>query len=112
MSKNDITGDNLTSKAPNKAYDDGWDRIFGKKKKELKPYSNDGNSAEHVEVRANWYGEADVDEDAELSSEFAHPAYTRYPHLKDQKMKQKAMTELNYDGNEDRGRYGEDESND
>jgi hypothetical protein len=106
LSKNDITGDNLTSKAPNKAYDDGWDRIFGKKKKELKPYSNDGNSAEHVEERANWYGEP------ELSSEFAHPAYTRYPHLKDQKMKQKAMTELNYDGNEDRGRYGEDESND
>ncbi len=28
----------------------------------------------------------------------------------DQKMKQKAMTELNYDGNESRGRYGEDEN--
>ena len=28
----------------------------------------------------------------------------------DQKMKQKSMTELNYDGNESRGRYGEDES--
>tara|TARA_B100001057_G_C22852227_1_gene951403 strand:+ start:1015 stop:1266 length:252 start_codon:yes stop_codon:yes gene_type:complete len=28
----------------------------------------------------------------------------------DFKLKQKAMTELNYDGNEDRGRYGEDES--
>lgn len=28
----------------------------------------------------------------------------------DQKMKQKSMTELNYDGNETRGRYGEDES--
>tara|TARA_B100001057_G_scaffold343945_1_gene344884 strand:- start:1832 stop:2095 length:264 start_codon:yes stop_codon:yes gene_type:complete len=27
----------------------------------------------------------------------------------DQKMKQKSMTELNYDGNETRGRYGEDE---
>lgn len=27
-----------------------------------------------------------------------------------QKMKQKAVTELNWDGNEDRGRYGEDES--
>ena len=27
----------------------------------------------------------------------------------DQKMKQKSMTELNYDGNEYRGRYGEDE---
>ncbi len=31
---------------------------------------------------------------------------------KDQKMKQKSMTELNYDGNETRGRYGEDELND
>lgn len=28
----------------------------------------------------------------------------------DQKMKQKAHTELNWDGNETRGRYGEDES--
>jgi len=28
----------------------------------------------------------------------------------DQKIKQKSMTELNYDGNETRGRYGEDES--
>jgi len=28
----------------------------------------------------------------------------------DFKMKQKALTELNYDGNETRGRYGEDES--
>ncbi len=27
----------------------------------------------------------------------------------DQKLKQKSMTELNYDGNETRGRYGEDE---
>ena len=86
MAKNDITGDSLTSKAPNKAYDDGWDRIFGEKKK-------------------------DKDKLTSEDSEFAHPAYTRYPHLKNQKMKQKAMTELNYDGNEDRGRYGEDESN-
>ena len=30
--------------------------------------------------------------------------------ITDQKMKQKSMTELNYDGNETRGRYGEDES--
>lgn len=80
--RNDITGDNLTSKSPSKAYDDGWDRIFGKKKKELKPYSNDGNSAEHVEERANWYG--------------------NYKH------KQQDLTELNSDGNRERGRYGED----
>ena len=30
---------------------------------------------------------------------------------KNQKTKQKSLTELNWDGNEDRGRYGEDESN-
>ena len=29
---------------------------------------------------------------------------------KDFKMRQKSLTELNYDGNETRGRYGEDES--
>lgn len=29
---------------------------------------------------------------------------------KDFKIKQKSVTELNWDGNEDRGRYGEDES--
>lgn len=34
--KNDITGDSLTTKASNKKYDEGWDRIFGKKKKEEK----------------------------------------------------------------------------
>jgi hypothetical protein len=31
--KNDITGDSLKSKASTKAYNDGWDRIFGNKKK-------------------------------------------------------------------------------
>lgn len=36
MGKNDITGDTLVSKVQNKAYDDGYDRIFGKNKaKEL-----------------------------------------------------------------------------
>jgi len=32
-SKNDVTGDSLVSKPTNKAYADGWDRIFGKKDK-------------------------------------------------------------------------------
>jgi len=32
--KNDVTGDSLTTKAPNKKYDEGWERIFGKKNKE------------------------------------------------------------------------------
>lgn len=30
--KNDITGDSLRSKASTKKYNEGWDRIFGKKK--------------------------------------------------------------------------------
>jgi hypothetical protein len=30
MSKNDITGDNIISKAPSKAYEDNYDRIFRK----------------------------------------------------------------------------------
>lgn len=31
--RNDITGDEIKSKKSNKAYEDGWDRIFGKKDK-------------------------------------------------------------------------------
>jgi hypothetical protein len=34
--KNDVTGDALRSRGPSKAYADGWDRIFGKKKDESK----------------------------------------------------------------------------
>lgn len=34
VAKNDITGDALKSKAANKKYDEGWERIFGKKKEE------------------------------------------------------------------------------
>ena len=58
VTKNDITGDTISSKinGSNKKYADNWDRIFGSKN-------------------------------------------------------QKYVTELNWDGNEDRGRYGEDESN-
>ena len=32
MAKNDITGDEIRSKPVTKAYIDGWNRIFGKKK--------------------------------------------------------------------------------
>jgi len=36
-SKNDVTGDSIRSKHNNqKAYEKGWDRIFGKKKKKEK----------------------------------------------------------------------------
>lgn len=83
--KNDITGDSLTSKGQSKAYDDGWDRIFGKK------------------------DDADLGLEGD-TREAVHPAEVRYPHLrnKDFRYKQQDLTELNADGNEDRGRYGED----
>jgi hypothetical protein len=53
-----------------KKYEDNWDRIFGKK--EELPSA--------------------VDDAADVSSKYAHPAYTRYPHLKDL---DKALEELN-----------------
>lgn len=53
-----------------KNYEDNWDRIFGKK--EELPSA--------------------VDDAADVSSKYAHPAYTRYPHLKDL---DKALEELN-----------------
>jgi len=31
--RNDITGDEIKSKSTTKAYEDNWDRIFGKKEK-------------------------------------------------------------------------------
>lgn len=57
--KNDVTGDSLKTKAPSKKYDEGWERIFGKKQVE-----------EAIEK-----GIQDV----------MHPAHTRYPHLKKEK---------------------------
>ena len=37
--KNDITGDSIRTKGYSKAYADGWERIFGKKKKKAKAKS-------------------------------------------------------------------------
>lgn len=34
-SKNDITGDSIQTKTSTKAYEDGWDRIFGEKEEEF-----------------------------------------------------------------------------
>lgn len=39
VSRNDITGDELKSKTPTEKYRDGWDRIFGQKKEQLPPVS-------------------------------------------------------------------------
>ena len=39
--KNDVTGDSIQTKASNhKAYGDGWERIFGKKKGKSKTVKN------------------------------------------------------------------------
>lgn len=40
--KNDITGDALVTKVPSRSYDEGWERIFGKKSKETKDDSDRG----------------------------------------------------------------------
>jgi len=96
--KNDITGDSLTSKTSTKAYDDGWDRIFGKK--DDADLGLEGDTRQTAKER----------HEEEFNTKAVHPAETRYPFLKnkDFKFKQQDMTELNADGNEDRGRYGED----
>lgn len=39
--KNDITGDEIKSKSSTKAYEDNWDRIFGKKEKTSKERLDD-----------------------------------------------------------------------
>jgi len=99
--KNEITGDSLTSKASTKAYDDGWDRIFGKK--------NDADLGLEGDTRMT----SKERHEEEFNTKAVHPAEVRYPHLRDKnfKYKQQDMTELNADGNEDRGRYGEDLEN-
>ena len=80
--KNDITGDSLTSKASTKAYDDGWDRIFGKK--DDADLGLVGDTREELPSAA--------DDAADVMGKYAHPAYTRYPHLKDL---DKALEDLN-----------------
>lgn len=99
--KNEITGDSLTSKASTKAYDDGWDRIFGKK--------DDADLGLEGDTRMT----SKERHEEEFNTKAVHPAEVRYPHLRDKnfKYKQQDMTELNADGNEDRGRYGEDLEN-
>jgi len=96
--KNDITGDAIKSKAATKKYEDGWDRIFGSKDRDL------AYESENPTERPYDPGQT------------IHPAETRYPKAaekfdwndKNQKHKQQDYTELNGDGNRERGRYGED----
>jgi hypothetical protein len=39
--KNDITGDSIISKTNTKQYEENWDRIFGKKKKDEELFDED-----------------------------------------------------------------------
>lgn len=43
--KNDITGDALVTKVPSRSYDEGWERIFGKKKKDAEQTEQQGEEA-------------------------------------------------------------------
>ena len=55
-SKNDITGDFIASKPNNEMFEQGWDRIFGKKKKEesrIDVVGQNGNDGLHYEYELN-----------------------------------------------------------
>lgn len=51
-SKNDITGDLIKSKNSNQAYEDGWDRIFGKKDiNKDEPQAQTSSTISHKETK-------------------------------------------------------------
>ena len=54
--QNDVTGDWLQSKPNNEMFEQGWDRIFGKKKKEesrIDIVGQNGNEGLHYEYELN-----------------------------------------------------------
>ena len=54
--QNDVTGDWLQSKPNNEMFEQGWDRIFGKKKKEesrIDGVGQNGNDGLHYEYELN-----------------------------------------------------------
>ena len=54
--RNDITGDFIVSKPNNDMFGEGWDRIFGKKKKEesrIDIVGQNGNEGLHYEYELN-----------------------------------------------------------
>lgn len=72
-----------------KKFDSEWDRIFGKNIP-----SHDATEffetspREPIPERANWYGFAEEDTSSSIDSKYAHPAYTRYPFLKNKLVKE------------------------
>ena len=53
--QNDVTGDWLQSKPNNEMFEQGWDRIFGKKKEEsrIDVVGQNGNEGLHYEYELN-----------------------------------------------------------
>lgn len=51
--KNDVTGDALRSRGPSKAYEDGWDRIFGKKNEKKSEESDKSLISNEKEIEKN-----------------------------------------------------------
>ena len=58
-----------------KKFNDNWDKIFNKENKDLN-YESDNPLERPYEPSA-------VDDAADVMSKYTHPAYTRYPHLKE-----------------------------
>ena len=55
--RNDVTGDFIVSKPNSDMFGDGWDRIFGKKKKEesrIDVVGQNGNDGLHYEIDKEW----------------------------------------------------------
>ena len=54
--RNDVTGDFIVSKPNSNMFEEGWDRIFGKKKKEesrIDIVGQNGNEGLHYEYELN-----------------------------------------------------------
>ena len=70
--QNDVTGDWLHSKPNNEMFEQGWDRIFGKKKKEesrIDVVGQNGNEGLHYEYQLNKStGEVEKVEDGTTTS--------------------------------------------
>jgi len=55
-SKNDITGDSILSKVSSKAFDEGYDRIWGNKKKNADTPSDGEQRLNHEGKLESYYG--------------------------------------------------------
>jgi hypothetical protein len=49
VARNDITGDKIQTKESTKAYEDNWEKIFGKKKSRIDIIGQNGNDGLHYD---------------------------------------------------------------